>query len=56
MRHVNEITLTDIQFLGGGRGGEGGAPYEPRPGAGGGDMGGGPAREGPGDEIDDLPF
>ncbi len=63
MRHVNEITLTDIQFLGGGRGpgGEGGAAYErdtDRVGAGG--MAGGPGgTEGGGpssDEVDDLPF
>ena len=61
MRHVNEINLTDVQFLGGGRGpgGEGAAPYDREGGAavgGTGGMPGGPSGEGPSDDIDDLPF
>jgi single-strand DNA-binding protein len=67
MRHVNEINLSDVQFLGGG-GGRGGpdaagaAPYDreasPAGGPAGGisGSGGGPSGEGPSDEIDDLPF
>ncbi len=60
MRHVNEINLTDVQFLGsGGRGpgGEGAAPYERDAGGTGGSGGGGMEGGGPpSDEIDDLPF
>ncbi|MSQ06982.1 MAG: single-stranded DNA-binding protein [Dehalococcoidia bacterium] len=66
-RHVNEINLSDVQFLGA-RGGEGGAPGTPyerdadRVGAGGmtgGSGGGSGGMEGGGpgsDEVDDLPF
>lgn len=60
MRHVNEISLTEVQFLGGGRGGagEGTAPYDREGGPAGGMAGtpGGPSGEGTSDEVDDLPF
>jgi len=65
-RHVNEINLSDVQFLGGGgRGGPdaaGAAPYDREaspaggPAGGMGGSGGGPSGEGPSDEVDDLPF
>ena len=49
MRFVNEINLTDVQFLGGTSGGKDeDGPYEMDPG-----IGGDPP---PTDEVDDLPF
>lgn len=62
MRHVNEISLTDVQFLGSARGGPdsaGAGAYEPRTAAGSGGAAGAGDMEGggpPSDEIDDLPF
>ena len=49
MRFVNEINLTDVQFLGGTSGGkDDDGPYEMDPGVGGDSP--------PTDEVDDLPF